>query len=64
MSAYSKHAIEEFPEGRIMWAENGWPIDARKPADLSECIVLGCSNKATPPSAFCVERHGPSNKTQ
>jgi hypothetical protein len=54
----SKSASEEFEVGRIMWTVDGYPIDGRKPASLNECIILGCTNKTDPPSAFCAERHG------
>jgi len=55
----SVSAAEEFDEGRILWSTNGWPLDARKPSSLGECLILGCSNKAEAPSCLCVERHGP-----
>jgi hypothetical protein len=37
-------AAIEFADGRIMWTEDGYPIDAKKPASLKECIILGCSS--------------------
>jgi hypothetical protein len=51
-------AKDEFPNGRVMWLENGWPCDAYKVAALGECIVLGCDKKSVAPSCFCAERHG------
>lgn len=51
-------AKQEFEPGRILWTVDGVPIDGRKPADLDECLVLGCDNQRAPDSCFCVERHG------
>ncbi len=53
----STSAREEFPQGRILWTTTGVPIDAKKPAAIGECCVLGCGNRSAYPSAFCSERH-------
>ena len=48
----------EFTAGRILWTVDGVPIDARKPAVMGECCVLGCDKPTHADSAFCSERHG------
>lgn len=50
MCPASVGAAEEFTAGRVMWTADGWPIDARKPATLGECVVLGCANRVAPGS--------------